>query len=554
MSFRAALKNIVWMSVVTASLGSAFAADAHPRPQRVLIVVFDQMRPEYAQTFDMANVQRLQAEGVNFKNAYLGHMPSETVISHNVMVSGVFPKHMGWVDEVYRDTDNVLGKGTDAIWITGELKASEFDALVTKAAYPKLVDYLHQSQPGRKFIVVGEKSYPVDSIAAPHADIAVKMSGRTKVSQTLAADDSHDASCADLGGQFRRPDGKHVPAYLAEPSCGRFFINSDKNNAYGTSTASPSWLYPLDGNRYVPGDDAAHWGGDAWVADAAMAMMEKEDWSGMLITFGAIDKAGHMWGASHDAGTDRSERTHLPFLAHFADEQFGRVLDKLKALHQLDETLIVITSDHGSTYAEKFFGNDAADASDDNWYHGKAVNAGPFEKRSAALDPLYSTGNIRFSYQSTAIEAWLVDASAEKRREAAIAMRHVPGVVASYWRDGDHYVLDTANRGTDAVMSAAEASWWKQHGQELVDTMAADSGPDVVGWLKDGVGYGVYGDHGSGKESDQRVPMVIWSRTIDPEQPAYAFRTVDILPTVLRAMGIEQAHPGDGQPYPLSFH
>ena len=45
---------------------------------------------------------------------------------------------------------------------------------VTKAAYPKLVDYLHQSQPGRKFIVVGEKSYPVDSIAAPHADIAVQ--------------------------------------------------------------------------------------------------------------------------------------------------------------------------------------------------------------------------------------------------------------------------------------------------------------------------------------------------------------------------------------------
>ncbi|MBV8123573.1 MAG: alkaline phosphatase family protein [Paucibacter sp.] len=548
------LKKTLLISVAIAWLGSAFAADVHPKPKRVLIVVFDQMRPEYAQKFDMSNVQLLQAEGVNFKNAYLGHMPSETVISHNVMVSGVLPKHMGWVDEVYRDTDNVLGKGADAIWITGELKPGEFDALVTKAAYPKLVDYLHQSQPGRKFIVVGEKSYPVDSIAAPNADIAVKMSGRTKVSQTMAAKDPHEASCDNLGGQFRRPDGKNVPSYLTEPRCGRFYVNSDKSNAYGTDTASPSWLYPLDGNRYVPGNDLAHLGGDAWVADTAMEMMEKEDWSGMLITFGSIDKAGHMWGASHDSKTGQSEQTHLPFIAHYADEQFGRVLSKLKELHQLDETLIVITSDHGSTYAEKFFGVDAADASDDNWYHGKAANAGPFEKRSAALDPLYSTNNIRFSYQSTAIEAWLVDASVEKRREAAIAMRSVPGVVASYWRDGSKYVLDTANKGTDSVMSAAEEEWWGKHGQELVDTMAADSGPEVIGWLKDGVGYGVYGDHGSGKESDQRVPMVIWSKYINSEQPIYALRTVDILPTVLQAMGIQQAHPGDGKPYLLNFH
>ncbi|MFD2270773.1 hypothetical protein ACFS07_05765 [Undibacterium arcticum] len=38
----------------------AHAADAPKRPKHVLIVVFDQMRPEYAQRFGMQNVLTLE--------------------------------------------------------------------------------------------------------------------------------------------------------------------------------------------------------------------------------------------------------------------------------------------------------------------------------------------------------------------------------------------------------------------------------------------------------------------------------------------------------------
>jgi hypothetical protein len=54
-----------------------------------------------------------------------------------------------------------------------------------------------------------------------------------------------------------------------------------------TKTAPPSWMYPEDGNRFFPGTDASaqagHLGGDTWVADAAIAMMD-EPWSGMFVT------------------------------------------------------------------------------------------------------------------------------------------------------------------------------------------------------------------------------------------------------------------------------
>ena len=55
-------------------------------------------------------------------------MASETVVSHNTIVSGLLPKHMGWSDEVMRDTDNVLGYGAGAIVTVGDLTYDQFTA------------------------------------------------------------------------------------------------------------------------------------------------------------------------------------------------------------------------------------------------------------------------------------------------------------------------------------------------------------------------------------------------------------------------------------------
>jgi arylsulfatase A-like enzyme len=65
------------------------------------------------------------------------------------------------------------------------------------------------------------------------------------------------------------------------------------------------------------------------------------------------------------------------------------------------------------------------------------------------------------------------------------------------------------------------------------------------------VGYAVHGDHGSGQENDKRVPMVLWSAHIKAQQPVQPMRTVDILPTVLKAMGIAQDKPADGKAWPV---
>ena len=47
--------------------------------------------------------------------------------------------------------------------------------------------------------------------------------------------------------------------------------------AYGTGSISPANIYPLDGDRFVPGLHARrHVGGDNWSADAAIRVIQND--------------------------------------------------------------------------------------------------------------------------------------------------------------------------------------------------------------------------------------------------------------------------------------
>jgi len=61
----------------------------------------------------------------------------------------------------------------------------------------------------------------------------------------------------------------------------------------------------------------------------------------------------------------------------------------------------------------------------------------------------------------------------------------------------------------------------------------------------------VYGDHGGAQESVQRVPMVFWSPGMGADATNESFRTPDVLPTILAAMGIRPTSATDGRSHPL---
>jgi hypothetical protein len=501
-------------------------------PKRVLIIVIDQLRPDVVDKFDMRNVRALMRDGANFENAYLGHMASETVITHNVITSGQLPKDMGWADEAFRDSDDVLGEGEDSMWITGSLTRDQFNKIFVAEGYKKLADYLHAKRPGTKFIAVGQKDYAVHTSNGPTGDISVTFSGR-----------SFDCDADAVASEWRGPTGLNVPSYIATPTCGRFYVDSASSETYGTGTTPPAWMYPLDGNRFAVGNDPAHLGGDVWTTDAALAMMEREPWSGMLLTLGSVDKASHMWGGITDDDAAPDDQAHLEFNARTADLQVGRLMRRLRELGQLDDTLVVLTTDHGGQPSLRFHGVNEAGRSNNNWYYGATEN-GTFLAPSPSLAPLIATGNVRFSYQDSAVRTWLTDTSDAAKKRAAQVMATLPSVIASYRLDGRRYRLVDANLRS---MSLSELVYWAARGQEIVDTMAAPYAADVVGLLKDNTSYGVAGDHGGAQRPVQEIPIVFGGGGVGSRDSHHPLRSVDILPTILREMDIK-AGPGlDGK-------
>jgi Type I phosphodiesterase / nucleotide pyrophosphatase len=563
----------------TLSLVVAAPAEAkkeRERPTRVIILVLDQARPDTITRYGMENVQRLQREGMNFPNALVGHMAAETVISHNVLTSGLFPKHMGWTNEVYRDTEGVVTPADD-YHITSSMSCAQYDQLIEHdGGYPKLQDYLDNR--------FGELSM--------FASISQKRSSACTAGHVSRAADSTDDDAEDLilqirgdrqpiclNREWRQPEDGNQPApgtpslavaalfpELVDPACDRWSTDQAPGG-YGTGSISPANIYPLDTNRFVPGFDEDHLGGDVWAADAAINVIEKtSNWRGMMISLGGIDKLGHMWGPEDEGfenGVDvdnvpgtEAEMRHLPFVARTADEQVGRLVDTLEDQGVLDETLIVITADHAAQTGveqdgshEHFHGELAPGEtnprcgagssgirSDCNWYFGSDLDE-IYLDPSDPVDELRERlgGNLAMSYQDGHVAAWLDDDSDALKREAALAVLDMPDVIASFRINAAHddYRLHDTN-----PMSGRERAWFARHGEELVDTMAHPSGPDVVGLVNTDVTYGVAGDHGGHNKLIQNIPMVLYGAGVGAKDSNREMRHVDVVPTVLDLMGI----------------
>ena len=539
------LSGVAFDSATASGQGSPPPAAKHPdRPTRVVQIVLDQLRPEFIDAFDMKNVKRLIRSGASYPNAYLGHMASETVVSHNVMTSGMLPKHMGWSDEWYPDDENLLTPEDDR-FVTGSMSFGQFDTLINDKGYPKLTDYLHTKFPGRIVAAIGEKNYAVHSMGGPNADMRITFGSR-------------NADCDDVPNEptdltWRGPAGDGVPTYISDPVCGRYYVDADRNLLdYGTLETSPAWMYPVEGNRDVPGFDQDHQGGDVWVTDVAFDVMDHEDWSGLLLTYGGIDKAGHMWGGLNDRppypGGD--PHVHMAELARIADEQVGRVVKRLKDDGLLDETLIVLTTDHGQQTSKHFFGIDGVGRGNLNWYYGKDADETYLTPQPEIQRLVDETGNVEMSMQDSAIRTWLLDDSWTAKKQAAQVMSTLAGVRATYVLKGDRYKLVwNAHRSR---WTSSEWAWWRKHGQEIVDTAAAGYGPDVIGLLRDNASYGVAGDHGGAQEKVQRIPIIFSGPGVQAgARPNKALRSVDIMPTVLRALGIPETHWTDGRAYRL---
>jgi hypothetical protein len=101
------------------------------------------------------------------------------------------------------------------------------------------------------------------------------------------------------------------------------------------------------------------------------------------------------------------------------------------------------------------------------------------------------------------------------------------------------------------MTSGGERSWFARKAQELVDTQAAAYGPDLVATLPDNTTYSILGDHGGIQRATQQIPIVFAGADLSGKDLQAEVRSVDIMPTILRTMGIAPTYAMDGTAYAL---
>ena len=538
----------VTAAFAVAAVGAQTGAAAKPKPPpakptKVVIILVDALSKEIVEKYGMANVQALMDDGVDTPRGYLGHTGSVTVVTHNVITSGLLPKHMGWTNEGYRDVDGVLaaqGNDDTDLWITSNWTNAQMFPVQNALGYPKLGDYLAET--GGVYTV------------SPKAYAAYGFSGDVPGTTTITFGGTVTCGTAPNTQRYRFPVGINLPSWL-DTTCGsRYLVERDKG--YDT-LQEPARLYPALDDRYVVGDEPGHQGGDVWATDISLKVMEEdEDWSGLFVSLPGVDKAAHMWGGVNDpeeATPGYNAMTHMRYATATADAQVGRIMQALEDSGDLDNTVVVLTADHGSVAAgEGHFHGDFEEINDYglwNWYYGDVENDVYLDPQEA-LKPLIDEGNVGLSYSDSSINVWLKDQSADAAAATAAVMATLPDVTAVWQRDGDHYNRVSPIRW-DLMTSGGEKSWFARKAQELVDTQAADYGPDLVATLPDNTTYSVHGDHGGIQRTTQQIPIVFAGGGLSSKDIQAEVRSVDIMPTLLRTLGIEPTAAMDGVAYDL---
>ena len=496
---------IVAAVCIAAAACSRAPAPSPTVPDRVVIMVFDQMRPDYIDRFDLQHFKRLRASSRHYPEAYIGHLASQTIVSHLVIPTGLAPRELPWQDDAFIDVAGALGKA-GGVYDADELSREQIWRFLERIPREHFLPARITDTLGPVF-AVGEKNYAAETFGGPYASAVVTL-------------ERGDGTCV--------PDGVNVPSYIAQNP--RFTLDCSKPYGTGYST-----IYALDGSRYVPGDDLTRPGGDVWTADAALEIMRRDKWSALFLTFGGIDKVAHMLGEQDGPGlVSVPSEYRLADVLRVADAQLGRILNELDAQNLSGRTMVVVTADHGGQRHDVYLGN------------GRFQSCCAFENLADPVDPpfwldhLNQLGKLRTAYVDSSINLWLADLTAANEGAVTRGLQDVSGVTEIYAkrRTGTEYRYEQVYANLEA-QSARFRAWARQHSSELVNTMASAAGPDLVALMADGYGFGRIGGHGGAQEKVQRIPMFIRVPGEAGSTRTVPMRLMDVAPEVVRVLQLQ---------------
>ncbi len=446
-----------------------------PFPYLVILVI-DGCRPEYLDLAPLPHLEQLAREGVTFERAWVGQVVSNTPPGHATIATGTLPSRHGLVSFWWKEAET-----GEVVWPTRheDVRVGEETAILEAAGVPTFASLYRRRHPAA--LVAATGGYKSFAVAALGLDADAVLFAYMPSAENVRRDRfSGNEERASPAGWRVVPET--VPGQ--EPPVG--------------SLNDPTLFRAAD---LGPGD------GDVWAMDATLALWEEMRPQVLLVNLPDVDRYGHAYGGPADP-----ER--MAQLLVNVDAQIGRLIEAYKAAGLYEQTVFIVTSDHGMIAGDR--------------YLGEGDLPGPLVEESIRA--------------IVGAHVWLRDSTQAGAVAEAIERARVAGLWGAYVKveaeDGGFRYRP--GPGTAAQLSDEEA--WAY--EALLNTVAGPRGPDLFLLTEENLLVGgkpeILGHHNTLTWGVQHIPLIIAGpgvpQGVVSQAPA---RLVDIAPTALALLGIE---------------
>lgn len=281
------------------------AVGSSKTPQYFILIYVDGLWPGYIDKVKPPNIMSLIQRGTYFPNASVGHLTSNTIVSHAVGNAGLFPARWGIVDYGWRN-----------LYEDAELsKIVPYGKAVNPGDYNLIVNYRLPDHIMRhyEYIIPNLPSW-VNSVFGIDA-LTAGVSTKQYMATYLAGMDMKIMGRAEADGYVR-------PFYKLGPAEG---LINDVAIKRGEILAKA----------------------DEWVAEVATRIIKGLKPRYMLINLPDVDLNAHVNG-----GPNNLAEMYDPIMR--ADKAVGAIVNALAEAGILDKTVIAITADHGFCSGDVF--------------------------------------------------------------------------------------------------------------------------------------------------------------------------------------------------------
>lgn len=432
-----------------------------PTPKYLVLFVLDGARPDYFGLTPLPHVDALRSAGTQFTNAMDGILEAETPSGHTTIATGSSPARDGILGFDWGVNDNDY-----SIFSPDVVRAGAMEHIMEASGVPTIAGLYKAKYPKARVVALsGHKYYAADPLGGPNADAIMYYEGD--------------------------PQGRYIP------------VSIPGHSPPADVLSDPKLIYPT--SHHVPlGEE------DTLATDLALRTFQSMHQRMLLINYPEFD-----WPLGHVDGGNLAPADVITLMKNF-DGDLGRIEDAYRRAGILDQTLFVITADHGMSPVTRFIPSTVVT--------NAVAQAGTTAPANSA-----STGDY----------VWLADATKAQAVAQNIVNAHDPGIQATYYLSTTGAQPRYLLAGGSFVSSEVEAAQ-----MYLLNTLMNGHEPDVVSFARNGQTFqssssNWKADHGGPSWQSEHMPVIFAGAGIKSGVVSNApVQLEDIAPTLLTDMGV----------------